>query len=109
MLFDFYKSLLTNRQCEVVKYYFLQDLSLSEVAEKLDISRQGVYDNAKRVEKLLEEYESKLHLYEKFRKSQKKIDRLKEKISKLNENHPLVESIKEDLEGLLTYIEEEVN
>ena len=57
-LYDFYGELLTERQ--------LEDYSLSEVAEDLGISRQGVHDMIKRCNKTLEEYEQKLHLVEKF-------------------------------------------
>ena len=44
----------------------LDDLSLSEIADTLSISRQGVHDLLKRVDHQLEEYEAKLHLVEKF-------------------------------------------
>ena len=44
----------------------LNDYSLSEVAQSLSISRQGVHDMVKRSTRLLNEYEEKLHLVEKF-------------------------------------------
>ena len=57
-LFDFYGELLTERQRQVY--------TLSEVAEELGISRQGVHDMIRRCNRTLEEYEEKLHLVEKF-------------------------------------------
>jgi len=61
-LLPFYEQLLTERQREIVKYYYYEDLSLSEISEILQISRNAVYDTLKKVEKSLEEYEIKLKL-----------------------------------------------
>ena len=66
LLYDFYGELLTERQQQVYESVVLEDYSLSEVAEDLGISRQGVHDMIKRCNKTLEEYEQKLHLVEKF-------------------------------------------
>ena len=66
LLYDFYGEVLTKRQQQVYEAVVLDDCSLSEVAEELDISRQGVYDMIRRCNKSLEEYENKLHLVEKF-------------------------------------------
>ncbi len=66
LLYDFYGELLTQRQQQVYESVVLEDYSLSEVAEDLGISRQGVHDMIRRVNKALEEYEEKLHLVEKF-------------------------------------------
>ena len=60
-LYDFYGELLTERQQQVYESVVLEDYSLSEVAEDLGISRQGVHDMIKRCNKTLEEYEQKLH------------------------------------------------
>ena len=65
-LYDFYGELLTKRQRQVYEAVVLEDYSLSEVAQELGISRQGVFDMIKRCNKTLEEYEKKLHLVEKF-------------------------------------------
>ncbi|MFP3394005.1 putative DNA-binding protein, partial [Brevibacillus sp. SIMBA_076] len=59
-LFDFYQSLLTQKQRSYMSLYYLDDLSLGEIAEEFDVSRQAVYDNIKRTEAMLEEYEDKL-------------------------------------------------
>ena len=61
-LFDFYGELLTERQRQVYTSVVFEDYSLSEVAEELGISRQGVHDMIRRCNRTLEEYEEKLHL-----------------------------------------------
>ena len=66
LLYDFYGELLTERQQQVYESVVLEDFSLSEVAEELGISRQGVHDMIRRCNHTLEEYEKKLHLVEKF-------------------------------------------
>ena len=53
-LYDFYGELLTERQQQVYESVVLEDYSLSEVAEDLGISRQGVHDMVKRCNKTLE-------------------------------------------------------
>ena len=66
LLFDFYGELLTEKQKNIYCMYYDDDLSLSEIALELDISRQAVRDQLKRTEKILKEYEEKLNLVEKF-------------------------------------------
>ena len=65
-LMDFYAPLLTEKQNQVLEYYFREDYSLSEIAELMEVSRSAVHDLLKRCEATLESYEDKLHLYEKF-------------------------------------------
>ena len=66
LLYDFYGALLTEHQRQVYEDVVLYDLSLSEIAEEQGISRQGVHDLVKRCDRILEDYEEKLHLMEKF-------------------------------------------
>ena len=66
LLYDFYGELLTAHQKEIYEEVVLEDCSLSEVAEAHGISRQGVHDLIKRCQKMLEGYEEKLKLVEKF-------------------------------------------
>ena len=67
-LYDIYQSLLTNKQQMYFESYYFLDLSLSEIAENYNISRNGVYDQIKRVEQSLFDYEKKLNLYKKYKK-----------------------------------------
>ncbi len=69
LLYDFYGQLLSKRQSQVMELYHEENLSLSEIAAEFDISRQGVHDALKNAEKSLDEYESKLGLVAKFRRS----------------------------------------
>ena len=66
LLYDFYGDLLTDRQKRIYEEVFLNDYSQSEVAKDEGISRQGVNDMIRRVNKQLEYYENTLHLVEKF-------------------------------------------
>lgn len=65
-LYDFYGELLTEHQRQVYEQVIFEDLSPTEVAQEQGISRQGVHDLIKRCNRILEEYESRLHLVEKF-------------------------------------------
>ena len=66
LLYDFYGELLTDKQKVVYEMYYQNDLSLSEIGEELQISRQAVRDQLKRTEHILRDYEMKLRLLERF-------------------------------------------
>lgn len=68
MLYDFYGELLTQHQKKIYEDVIFNDFSLSEIADEQGISRQGVHDIIKRCDKILADYEEKLHLVEKFSK-----------------------------------------
>src|SRR4029079_6964540 len=75
-LFDFYQALLTSKQRNYMSLYYLDDFSLGEIANEYQISRQAVYDNLKRTEAMLEEYEEKLLLFQKFQKRKQIIENI---------------------------------
>ena len=91
LLLDYYGVLLTEKQQEILRCYFADDLSLAEIAENLSISRSAVHDVIKRSEQILENYEAKLTLIatkkkqdEIIRKYQKsKIDEVKQLLDEL--------------------------
>ena len=62
-LFEFYAALLTDKQMNYIELYYADDYSLAVIAEEFGVSRQAVYENIKRTEKILEDYEMKLHMY----------------------------------------------
>lgn len=64
-LIDLYGILLTENQLNILELYYMEDLSLKEIAEELNISRNAVHDSLKRSLIILEEYEDKLKLLEK--------------------------------------------
>ena len=78
MLMDLYGTLLTDKQRDILNLYYNDDLSLAEIAENMDTSRQAVFDIIKRCHKMLLEYELKLNLMEKeSSRSNSKIELLK--------------------------------
>ncbi len=85
-LFSFYGPLLTDRQQEFVELYYYHDLSLGEIAEQQEISRQAVYDNLKRSESALEEYEQKLGLVKHYENVSQELDKLEEIFISLQED-----------------------
>lgn len=86
-LYDYYYLLLTDKQREYYEAYYFNDLSLSEIAENNDVSRNAVHGQIKSVEERLEFYEKSLGLYEKSKRIKeliKGIDSdIKEKIEEL--------------------------
>ena len=81
-LFEIYQDLLTERQRELFKSHYLFDLSLQEIAEEENTSRQSVFDAVKKVRLKLVEFEKKL----KIRDNNSKLLRLANDIKGENEN-----------------------
>ena len=77
-LYDFYGALLKDRHRQIFEEYVLNDLSLSEIAEEYEITRQGAYDIVKRCSKRLESYEEKLGLFARFRLAKERLSRVEE-------------------------------
>ena len=78
-LFEFYAALLTDKQMNYIELYYADDYSLAEIAEEFQVSRQAVYDNIKRTEKILEDYEKKLHMYSDYIVRNQIFDQIMEK------------------------------
>jgi predicted DNA-binding protein YlxM (UPF0122 family) len=74
LLNDFYGQLLTRRQQDFMELYYGQNLSLGEIAGEFKVTRQAVHDTLKRAEQLLNAYEAKLGLVEKFNSERKKLN-----------------------------------
>jgi predicted DNA-binding protein YlxM (UPF0122 family) len=70
ILFDFYAPLLTEKQRQIAEAYYFQNLSLAEIAEDEQTSRQAVHDILHRTEELLLRYEARLQLYDGFNRRQ---------------------------------------
>lgn len=64
-LIDLYGNLLTSNQLNILELYYMEDLSLKEISEELNVSRNAVHDSLKRSVAILEDYEDKLKLLEK--------------------------------------------
>lgn len=86
-LYDYYEGLLTKKQREYFKNYYFENLSLSEISENKDISRNAIHKVLKETENKLKYYEEILKLFEKslmIKKLIKELDKdLKEKIEEL--------------------------
>ena len=85
-LLDFYSEMLTQKQREVIEYYYNDDLSLSEIAMNEGITRQGVRDSIKRAETQLLEMEERLGLCKRFREMQEGLDVIIEAAQDLGAN-----------------------
>lgn len=97
VLLDIYGGLITEKQAEIMDYYYNQDFSLAEISEHLNITRQGVRDAIKRAEQALSACEEKLKLSDKYESNRiitKRIDEILEEIDKLNKNELKSSSLK---------------
>ena len=83
MLLDFYGELLTEKQRQCYDLHFNEDLSLAEIAEQCGVSRQGVWDNIRRAEAALTEYEEKTGLVRRFRENARVLGRIEQKVREL--------------------------
>ena len=87
MLYDYYSELLTDKQKKYFKDYYFENLSLSEISDIYNISRNAIHKNIKETEEKLLYYEKKLNLYKKNKEIKKIInnldDDLKNKLIKL--------------------------
>ena len=89
ILYDYYMDLFNDKQRKYFEEYYFDNLSLSEISENDDVSRNAVHKSVKGVVNKLYEYEDKLRLYEKEEKLKKIIEKIDDK------------QIKKELEGLL--------
>jgi uncharacterized protein len=84
-MLDFYGGLLTEKQRQIMSYHFEEDMSLSEICEVFDTSRQAVHDIIKRSEKILNDYENELGLVKRHLNINEKLKVLKSLMSEYNE------------------------
>lgn len=106
LLFDFYGQLLTEKQRDIVELYYSDDLSLSEISEQIGISRQGVYDALKRAEGILEEYESRLGLVEKFLLQRSLLAKVSDMLDEIiNTDDEVISDIKNRIRSIKSFVE----
>jgi predicted DNA-binding protein YlxM (UPF0122 family) len=108
LLYDFYGELLTEHQKDVYEQVVLEDYSLSEIAQMKGISRQGVHDLVKRCQKILEGYEAKLHLVEKFLSVKEKISLIDKTMAEWEEDGKDPEEIVKKVRRIADNIIEEL-
>lgn len=110
LLFDFYGALLTDKQQRCLELHYLNDLSLAEIADEFNVSRQAVHDILRRAEQLLIEYEEKLKLVERSQRQHQTIQQVYDLIGDLPANLrqlPQISQALEKLACLLKQIEED--
>ena len=66
LLLDFYGGLLTEKQKTIMSIHYEEDMSLAEIADEFNISRQAAHDIIKRSQKILTDYEKELGIVKKF-------------------------------------------
>ena len=81
-LLDFYGNLFGDKQREILEMYYQEDMSLSEIASTVGITRQGVYDNIRRGEKEILSLESRLCLMDRFLEISKSLDSIESALKK---------------------------
>ena len=77
-LLDFYGEVLTQKQREMLRQYYNDDLSLSEIGENFGITRQGARDAIKHGETTLKELEEKVGFAARYRRVQQKLEQLEQ-------------------------------
>ena len=107
MLWQIYGKLLTEKQYEYIDYYYNEDLSLSEIAENDNITRQAVRDIIKKGERKLFEYEEKLLFMKKTINQEKQIQNILLNLNKIQKDSSdkqvtsILEEIKKELNCLV--------
>ena len=105
-LLDFYGNLLTKKQKKAAYMYYVYDCTINEISSELNISKQAVFDNLKRAENNLEEFEEKLELIKISKKEEenkvikrKKIETILESMEKetLNQNNLKIKELRKIL------------
>ena len=107
-LLDFYGDMLTEKQREVIEYYYNDDLSLSEIAENEGITRQGVRDAIKRAESQLLEMESRLGFARRFRETRDGLEQIREaagRIRDCNDHTSCAREIDENAKRILEIVQ----
>lgn len=97
ILYDFYGSLLTQHQQTVYEQLVYHDMSLNEIAEVQNISKQAVHDLIRRTTAQMKEYEEKLHLIERFRIVRSQCDEILQAADGNTRVIELAEQIKQEL------------
>lgn len=104
ILCELYGKLLTEKQFEFLNDYYNNDLSLTEIAENNEITRQAVRDIIKKGEKKLFEYEEKLSFMKKMLNQEERIQKVLLKLTKIQKN-----SSDKQVENILDSIRRELN
>ncbi len=99
LLYDFYGVLLTDKQREVMELYHEENYSIVEIARELKVSKQAVYDNLRKSDRILRDYENKLGLMLSLLRTREVIGDVEKKIDEIisDDQLPEEESLRESL------------
>ena len=92
-LADIYGGLLTEKQQNILNSYLNEDMSISEIAREENISRPAAFDLLKRSEKLLEDYDEKLGLFERYLRNRELIGKIRTAVPPQGELEELFEEL----------------
>jgi len=109
ILYDFYGSLLTDKQSLSLEMHYLNDFSLTEIASELKVSRQAVHDILKRAEQIMVDYEEKLKFVERYQREQQTLQHICDLIDGLPEEVRYIPELNlavKELKCLLDYSKE---
>ena len=95
-LYDIYGPLLTDKQQRCLEMHLLEDFSMSEIGESLQVSRQAVYDILHRSEQIMAEYEKKLNLAQRVAKQRHELTEIYDELSSLE-----TEGTQQQIAGIL--------
>lgn len=101
LLYDFYGVLLTEKQRQMFEMYYLEDWSLSEIAEQFSVTRQAVHDNIRRAGMQLQEYEERLRLLERYEKRRDIVWEMRSRLLQSAIDESLRRELLQSLETLL--------
>lgn len=100
-LYSIYKTMLTEKQNDILALYLEEDFSLGEISEELKISRQAAHDAIKRSEQLLRDYESKLGMLAKEQEINEKTHRMIQLLEKASLDNKVKQEIIEVCKELI--------
>lgn len=106
LLYDFYGELLSEARRDVMNLYHEDNLSLSEIADELGMTRQAVHYTLKKAESSLEQYEEKLGLLAKYQENSAKAEAATTIADRLLSKDNLSDEMRDDIKSLMRIIEE---
>ena len=107
LLFDFYGSMLTEKQCEYIDMRYNQDLSLSEIGQIQGVSRQAVFDNLTRTEAILHRMEENIGCVKRYKLVRNAVSEIRAAATVLDtSSDPEVHSLAQQILAAVQMIEE---
>ena len=113
LLIDFYGNLLAPKMKDALELYYNEDLSLSEIAQHMEITRQGVRDNIKRGEQFLTETEERLGFFKRYSNLEEQMEQVRNlalNIRDFNTRHhktPEIQQFAEEIIGIAEQYKEQ--